>query len=116
MCPVAERFSAAAEGTWDMPTFARILGMTAVGFAQRWATRTMRPARRDVSAAWLEQEVRAAFADHDRRCVGVGARNARQRRGIGDTKVVNAADAKLLVERAVRFSPRRHRAGRVIRR
>ena len=71
-------------------------------------------ARRGRAGHRRKQEIRAAFADHDRRSVGVGARNPRQRRGVGDTEVVDTADAQLLVEGAVGLTAHRDGAGRVV--
>ena len=63
-----------------------------------------------------EQEVGAAFTDHDRGSVGVGAGYSRERRRIGDTEPVHTPDPELLVERAVGLTTHRDGAGRVVRR
>ena len=65
-------------------------------------TRTRRACAPWPTWSLSEQEIRAAFADHDRRRVGVGARNPRQRRGVGDAEVFDTADPQLLVERRCR--------------
>src|SRR5690606_15983866 len=36
-------------------------------------------------------EIRAAFADHDARCIGIAANEARHDRGVGDPKAVEPA-------------------------
>jgi hypothetical protein len=69
-----------------------VAGANPVSPTQVRGSRWVSPHAGAVALAPREQEIHTAFADHDRRCVGVGARNFRQRRGVGDPEVVHAAN------------------------